>query len=54
MTNDQKVSDIKELCESIMSQWGNTPRDRDDPYGEGQVVGRSVLAQTILEIINNG
>ena len=54
MTNDQKINDIKELCESIMSQWGVTPPDHDDPYGEGQTVGRSVLAQTILEIINNG
>jgi hypothetical protein len=54
MSNDQKIIDIKDLCESILSQWGVTPSDNDDPYGNGQTVGRSVLAQTIMEIIDNG
>jgi hypothetical protein len=54
MSNDQKINDIKELCESILSQWGVTPSDSDDLYGSGLTVGRSVLAQTILEMINNG
>ena len=54
MSNDQKITDIKDLCESIISKWGKAQKDEYNPYGEGQIVGRSVLAQTILEIINNG
>ena len=56
MNKDKKLSEIKNLCESIMSQWGTTSINNDPWvfYVEGKMVGRSVLAQTILEIINNG
>ena len=56
MSKDKKLCEIKKLCESIMSQWG-TISINNDPwvfYVEGKIVGRSVLAQTILEIIDNG
>ena len=56
MSKDKKLNEIKNLCESIMSQWGTTSINNDPWvfYVEGKMVGRSVLAQTILEIINNG
>jgi hypothetical protein len=53
MTNDQKIDSIKYICQEIMTKWKTSSRD-NDIYEDGKTVGRSVLAQTILEIIDNG
>ena len=53
MTNDQKIDSIHYICQEIMTKWKTSSRDHDI-YEDGKIVGRSVLAQTILEIINNG
>ena len=58
MSNEEKLEEIKRLCSSIMETWGQKSSYNepfyDRPYEDGQVMGRSTLAETILEIINNG
>jgi hypothetical protein len=53
MTNEEKLEQIKSLCDTIMLHWKTDARE-DDSYEDGKIVGRSVLAQIILETINNG
>ena len=51
MTDEEKLEQIKKLCNSIIFQW--TPGIiENDPYEGGKIIGRSVLAETILEITN--
>jgi len=58
MSNEEKLEEIKRLCSGIMETWGQKSSYNepfyDRPYEDGQVMGRSTLAETILEIINNG
>ena len=53
MSNDNKIEDIRNLCITIMQQWSRKS-SYNDPYEDGRIVGRSTLAETILEIINHG
>lgn len=52
MTNDQKLKEIKFMCLGIMQHWSQKS-SYNDPYEDGRIVGRSILAETILEIIND-
>jgi len=58
MSNEEKLEEIKRLCSGIMETWGQKSSYNEPfynrPYEDGQVIGRSTLAETILEIINNG
>ena len=51
MSNEEKLEQIQKLCNSIIFQW-TTGVIENDPYEGGKIVGRSVLAETILEITN--
>lgn len=53
MTNIEKLEQIKNLCDNIMALWKNGSRE-NDPYEGGKVIGRSILAETILQIIVDG
>jgi hypothetical protein len=53
MTNEEKLEEIKLMCLGIMQKWIQKS-SYNDPYEDGRIVGRSTLAETILEIINNG
>lgn len=53
MTNEQKLEEIKHICLGIMQKWSQKS-SYNDPYEDGRIVGRSTLAETILEIMNNG
>jgi hypothetical protein len=53
MSNEEKMEEIKLMCLGIMQKWGQKS-SHNDPYESGRIVGRSTLAETILEIINNG
>ena len=53
MTDQQKLEEIKYMCLGIMQKWSQKS-SYNDPYEDGRIVGRSTLAETILEIINNG
>ncbi len=53
MSNEEKLEEIKRLCLAIMLKWSEKST-YNDPYEDGRIVGRSTLAETILEIINHG
>lgn len=53
MSNEEKLEDIRRLCLAIMLKWSEKST-YNDPYEDGRIVGRSTLAETILEIINHG
>jgi hypothetical protein len=53
MTKEEKMEEIRRLCLGIMQVWGQKST-YNDPYEDGRIVGRSTLAETILEIINHG
>jgi hypothetical protein len=53
MSNEEKLEEIKRLCSGIMLKWSEKST-YNDPYEDGRIVGRSTLAETILEIINHG
>jgi hypothetical protein len=53
MTKEEKMEEIRRLCLGIMQVWSQKS-SYNDPYEDGRIVGRSTLAETILEIINNG
>ena len=53
MSNEEKMEEIKLMCLGIMQKWSQKS-SHNDPYESGRIVGRSTLAETILEIINNG
>ena len=53
MSNEEKLEEIKRLCLAIMLKWSEKST-YNDPYEDGRILGRSTLAETILEIINNG
>lgn len=53
MDNEEKMEDIRRLCLAIMLKWSEKST-YNDPYEDGRIVGRSTLAETILEIINHG
>ena len=53
MTKEEKMEEIRRLCLGIMQNWSKKS-SYNDPYEDGRIVGRSTLAETILEIINNG
>lgn len=52
MNNDKKIEEIQKLCVVIMQQWSQKSV-YNDPYEDAKMVGRSTLAETILEIISN-
>ena len=51
MTDQQKLEEIKYMCLGIMQKWSQKS-SYNDPYEDGRIVGRSTLAETILDIIN--
>lgn len=53
MSNEEKMEEIRRLCLGIMQVWSQKS-SYNDPYEDGRIVGRSTLAETILEIINHG
>jgi hypothetical protein len=53
MTKEEKMEEIRRLCLGIMQVWSKKS-SYNDPYEDGRIVGRSTLAETILEIINHG
>ena len=53
MSNEEKLEEIRRMCLGIMQNWSQKS-SYNDPYEDGRIVGRSTLAETILEIINNG
>ena len=53
MSNEEKLEEIKRLCIGIMKNWSQKS-SYNNPYEDGKIVGRSVLAESIMEIINNG
>jgi len=53
MTKEEKMEEIRRLCLGIMQAWSQKS-NYNDPYEDGRIVGRSTLAETILEIINHG
>lgn len=53
MSNEEKLEEIRLMCLSIMKNWSQKS-SYNNPYEDGRIVGRSTLAETILEIINNG
>ena len=53
MTKEEKLEEIRRMCLGIMQVWGQKS-SYNDPYEDGRIVGRSTLAETILEIINHG
>jgi hypothetical protein len=53
MSNEEKMEEIRRLCLGIMQVWSQKST-YNDPYEDGRIVGRSTLAETILEIINHG
>ena len=53
MTKEEKMEEIRILCLGIMKNWSQKS-SYNDPYEDGRIVGRSTLAETILEIINHG
>jgi hypothetical protein len=53
MTKEEKMEEIRRLCLGIMQVWSQKS-SYNDPYEDGRIVGRSTLAETILEIINHG
>jgi hypothetical protein len=52
MTNEEKLEEIKRMCLGIMQKWSQKST-YNDPYEAERLVGRSTLAETILEIIND-
>ena len=53
MTKEEKLEEIRRLCLGIMQIWSKKS-GYNNPYEDGRIVGRSTLAETILEIINHG
>jgi hypothetical protein len=53
MTKEEKLEEIRRMCLGIMQCWSQKS-SYNDPYEDGRIVGRSTLAETILEIINHG
>ena len=53
MSNEDKLEEIRRMCLGIMQSWSQKS-SYNDPYEDGRIVGRSTLAETILEIINHG
>jgi len=51
MTNEEKLEEIRRMCLGIMQSWSQKS-SYNDPYEDGRIVGRSTLAETILDIIN--
>jgi hypothetical protein len=51
MNNEEKIEEIKRMCLGIMQCWSQKS-SYNDPYEDGRIVGRSTLAETILDIIN--
>jgi hypothetical protein len=51
MTNEEKLEEIKRMCLGIMQNWSQKS-SYNDPYEDGRIMGRSTLAETILDIIN--
>ena len=51
MSNEEKMEEIKRMCLGIMQCWSQKS-SYNDPYEDGRIVGRSTLAETILDIIN--
>jgi hypothetical protein len=50
MTKEEKLEEIRRLCLGIMQVWSQKS-SYNDPYEDGRIVGRSTLAETILEIL---
>jgi hypothetical protein len=51
MSNEEKMEEIRRMCLGIMQSWSQKS-SYNDPYEDGRIVGRSTLAETILDIIN--
>jgi hypothetical protein len=51
MTKEEKLEEIRRMCLGIMQNWSQKS-SYNDPYEDGKIVGRSTLAETILDIIN--
>ena len=51
MTKEEKLEEIRRLCLGIMQIWSKKS-GYNNPYEDGRIVGRSTLAETILDIIN--
>lgn len=51
MSNEEKMEEIRRMCLGIMQSWSKKS-SYNDPYEDGRIVGRSTLAETILDIIN--
>jgi hypothetical protein len=57
MSNEEKMEEIRRMCLGIMQCWTQRityQSNHNDAYEDGRIIGRSTLAETILEIINNG
>jgi len=51
MTKEEKLEEIRRMCLGIMQCWSQKS-SYNDPYEDGRIVGRAVLAESILEILN--
>jgi hypothetical protein len=51
MSNEEKMEEIRRMCLGIMQSWSQKS-SYNDPYEDGRIIGRSTLAETILDIIN--
>ena len=52
MDNEEKMVEIKRMCLGIMQSWSQKS-SYHNAYEDGLIVGRSTLAEIILEIIND-
>jgi len=52
MDNEEKMAEIKRMCLGIMQSWSQKS-SYNNAYEDGRIVGRSTLAEMILEIIND-